>query len=175
LSGELANLHPEVFFLDQLSANILLLRWWWKDTRILFYCHFPDLLLVQGRRKWWKRVWRVGFDWLEGIGMKGADRIVVNSRFTKSVVEQVWKGLGRGRGVGIVYPCVDTGNNENQLVGDDKGKQIWKEKKVVLSVNRFERKKNIELAIKAYAGLTVNDREKSRLVIAGLSCPQRSM
>ncbi len=102
--------------------------------------------------------------------MKGADRIVVNSRFTKSVVRQVWKGLGGAKGVGIVYPCVDTGNHENQLVGDDKREQIWKEKEVVLSINRFERKKNIELAIKAYAGLTISDRENSRLVIAGLSC-----
>lgn len=107
--------------------------------------------------------------------MRRADRIVVNSGFTKNVVRQVWKGLGGDRGLGIVYPCVDTGNQgenldgtESSVSGDD-GKKLWKDKKVVLSINRFERKKNIELAIKAYAGLATSDREYSRLVIAGLS------
>lgn len=174
LSRELLHLHPSVFFLDQLSANIPLLRWWWKDTKILFYCHFPDLLLVQGRQRWWKRIWRVGFDWLEGVGMRKADRIVVNSGFTKGVVEQVWKGLGGPKGLGIVYPCVDTGKQgknsyeEERLVGEDEGNEMWKEKNVILSINRFEKKKNIELAIRAYARLTMSDRENSRLVVAGL-------
>lgn len=172
LSKELLDLHPSVFFLDQLSANIPLLRLWWKDTKILFYCHFPDLLLVQGRQKWWKRIWRVGFDWLEGVGMRRADRIVVNSAFTKGVVEQVWKGLGGPQGLGIVYPCVDTANNgkkshEKEQSPDVGGEEIWKEKNIILSINRFERKKNIELAIRAYAGLPASDTEQSRLVIAG--------
>ena len=179
LSGELSNLHPSVFFLDQLSANIPLLRWWWKDTKILFYCHFPDLLLVQGRQRWWRRIWRVGFDWLEGLGMRGADRIVVNSGFTKGVVEHVWEGLGGQKGLGIVYPCVDTEKQENtyekkQLLGEEDGKEIWREKKLVLSINRFERKKNIELAIRAYAKLAADDRKHSRLVVAGSSYPLRT-
>lgn len=179
LSRERLNLHPSVFFVDQLSANVPLLRWWWKDTKILFYCHFPDLLLVQGRRRWWKRIWRVGFDWLEGVGMRGADRVVVNSGFTKGVVEQLWKGLGGRNGVGIVYPCVDTGTEgknpqwQGQLADEDEGKEIWKEKKVILSINRFEKKKNIELAIRAYAGLAINDRANSRLVVAGSPHPTR--
>lgn len=177
LNGELSDLHPSVFFLDQLSANIPLLRWWWKDTKILFYCHFPDLLLVQGRKRWWKRIWRVGFDWLEGVGMRKADRILVNSGFTKTVVEQVWEGLGGPKGLGIVYPCVDTGeqgmisHEEHQSVFKDGGEEMWKDKQVILSINRFEKKKNIELAIRAYAGLSVIDRAQSKLVIAGLKHP----
>lgn len=168
-SGELALLHPDSFFVDQLAAGLPLMRWWWPDTPILFYCHFPDLLLVSGRKRWWKRVWRVGFDWLEGLGMRSADRVVVNSSFTKGVVQSVWDGLGD---VGIVYPCVDTrekAEREEEEVGDVKGKDLWKGKKVLLSINRFERKKNIELAIRAFARLSEQEREGLRLVIAGLS------
>lgn len=101
--------------------------------------------------------------------MRGADRVVVNSSFTKGVVEGVWKGLGE---VGIVYPCVDTPEKkekEEEEAGGAKGKELWKGKKVLLSINRFERKKDIGLAIRAFAELSEQDRDGLRLVIAGLS------
>ena len=163
-SGELDKLKPTAFFIDQLSAGIPFLRWFWEDQKILFYCHFPDLLLVQGRTSWHKRIWRIGFDWLEGWGIRGADRVVVNSGFTKGVVENIWKGLGGERGIGIIYPCVNTRGNE-QI--DEDRKPLWKDKKVLLSINRFERKKDIGLAIRAFAGLEPKNREGARLVIAG--------
>jgi alpha-1,3/alpha-1,6-mannosyltransferase len=165
LSGELARLRPTAFFVDQLSAGIPIMRWRWPGVRILFYCHFPDLLLVKNRSKWWKRIWRLGFDWLEGWGMRGADRTVVNSAFTRGVVEQIWNGLGGERGLGIVYPCVDTRNDGKKKV--EETKELWKGKKVILSINRFEKKKDIGLAIKAFAKLEPAQREGVRLVIAG--------
>ena len=169
-SGELAKLKPSVFFLDQLSAGIPFLRWYWEDTQTLFYCHFPDLLLVQNRKAWYKRLWRIGFDWWESWSIRGADRVVVNSRFTKDVVERIWPGLGGNNGVGVLYPSVDTKGNSDVNGGclDEKdGQQMWKSKKVLLSINRFEKKKNVALAIHAFGGLTRKQREGSRLVIAG--------
>ena len=174
ISGELRRLEPDVFFLDQLSAGIPILRWRWEDTRILFYCHFPDLLLVQGRQRLSKRIWRLGFDWLEGWGIRGADTIIVNSNFTKSVVEGVWKGVGGKKGVTVVYPCVHIGDSRKterektvsyQFVHGSN--ELWKGKKVLLSINRFERKKDIGLAIKTFAGLKERDRKGTRLVLAG--------
>lgn len=100
--------------------------------------------------------------------MRGADVVVVNSSFTKGVVEGVWNGLGGERGVAIVYPCVDT-REKREKVGSEDGKEMWKGKKVVLSINRFERKKDIGLAIRAFAGLELADRKDVRLVIAGMS------
>jgi alpha-1,3/alpha-1,6-mannosyltransferase len=38
---------------------------------------------------------------------------------------------------------------------------------VLLSINRFEKKKDVALAIRAFAGLSPNEREDARLVIAG--------
>ena len=166
-SGELGVLKPTAFFVDQLSAGIPFLRWFWEDQKILFYCHFPDLLLVQGRKRWYKRIWRIGFDWWEGWGIRGADRVVVNSGFTKGVVEQIWPGLGGKGGIGVVYPCVDT--NESKDDRENENDKLWKDKKIILSINRFERKKNIDLAIKAFAGLSPSERQDTRLVIAGTS------
>ena len=175
LNGELARLHPYAFFADQLSAGIPFLRWRWKDTRILFYCHFPDLLLVQGRQRLSKRIWRLLFDWLEGWGTNAADRVVVNSEFTKSIVEGVWKGIGGDKGVGVVYPCVnikevDEEENANGEIRGHNFHELWRGKKVVLSINRFERKKNIDLAVKALAGMGSESRKGVRLVIAGECC-----
>lgn len=126
---------------------------------------------MQGRGKWWKRVWRVVFDWLEGLGMRAADRVVVNSSFTRGVVEGVWGWLrqgGKDEGVGVVYPCVHV--QEGELGGEEGGemeKVLWRKKKVVLSINRFERKKGIELALRAFARMGEREKKGSRLVIAG--------
>lgn len=165
-SKELAQLKPTVFFLDQLSAGVPFLRWFWEDQKILFYCHFPDLLLVQNRARWYKRIWRICFDWWEGWGIRGADRVVVNSGFTKGVVEEIWPGLGGERGAGVVYPCVDI-KATSESVAAEEGQTLWKGKKVLLSINRFERKKGVDLAIKAFAGLKAKERQDVRLVIAG--------
>ncbi len=174
--GELAQLKPDAFFVDQLAAGIPFLRWRWSKTPILFYCHFPDLLLVQNRSRWWKRIWRLPFDWLEGWGMKGADRIVVNSNFTKGVVEGTWPALARNKhgaqAMGVIYPCVDTNgagketSNKNIGVGKESG-ELWKGKRIILSINRFERKKNTGLAIQAFHGLNPAHRQGVRLVVAG--------
>ena len=147
------------------------MRYLYPTTHIIFYCHFPDLLLVQERKSLVKRIWRLAFDRVEGWSMKGADRVVVNSKFTRGVVEGVWKGLGGSRGLGVVYPCVDVGEKKQRTHKKEtearKGRS-WAGKKVALSINRFERKKDIGLAIKAFAGLTKDERAVARLVIAGM-------
>ena len=164
-SGELAKLEPTVFFLDQLSAGIPFLRWFWDDTKTLFYCHFPDLLLVHNRQAWHKRIWRIAFDWWECWGIRGADKVVANSYFTKTIVEDTFKGLGGKDGIGILYPAVDTKKAHSTIENGEE--TLWKNKKVLLSINRFEKKKNVALAIKAFGGLTTKQRVGVRLVIAG--------
>jgi len=99
--------------------------------------------------------------------MSFADAVAVNSGFTKGVVEGVWPELGRKKELQIVYPCVDT--KEKKV--DIEPVAVWTDRNILLSINRFERKKNIELAIKAYAGLGKHGREGVRLVLAGLFYP----
>jgi alpha-1,3/alpha-1,6-mannosyltransferase len=133
--------------------------------RVLFYCHFPDLLLVQGRQKWWRRAYRVPFDWLEQWSMSFADAVAVNSNFTKGVVTRTLPGLAGKKDLQTVYPCVDTKTKKSPEA--EAGKPMWKGKKFLLSINRFERKKDVALAIKAYAGLSMEARKGVRLVVAG--------
>jgi len=98
-SSELRDLQPDAFFVDQLSACVPLLRITRARARILFYCHFPDKLLVR-RGGWIKRAYRVPFDWLESWTTGGSDVIVVNSEFTWGSVPGV-EGKEAAGGVSV--------------------------------------------------------------------------
>jgi len=166
-TSELSLLKPDAFVVDQLSAGLPWLAYLYPDTRILFYTHFPDLLLAQGRSAWLKRVYRIPFDALEQWSMSFADSVAVNSGFTKGMVGSVWPGLVEKKDLEIVYPCVDV--REKTFEEQEATVVAWKDREVLLSINRFERKKDIGLAIKAYAGLGKQGRKGVRLVLAGWS------
>jgi hypothetical protein len=53
----------DVIIADQVSAVIPVLRWK-RRARILFYCHFPDLLLAK-RQSWLRKAYRAPIDWVE--------------------------------------------------------------------------------------------------------------
>jgi alpha-1,3/alpha-1,6-mannosyltransferase len=165
-SKELEKLEPDAFVVDQLSACVPLLRWLYpRRQRTLFYCHFPDQLLANrggsGPFGILKKAYRLPFDWFEGWSMSASDRIVVNSNFTKSVAANVWPSLGHS--LGVVYPCVS-----DLIPSDSSDGPLWQGKfKIMLSINRFERKKDIALAIRAYSKMPEAARQGTRLVIAG--------
>ena len=109
-----------------------------------------------------KKVYRLPFDWFEEWSMGASDRIVVNSNFTKSVASQLFPSLTST--FGVIYPCVDLPKEEPP----DSVEPPWNGKfKILLSINRFERKKDIGLALRAYSGLTSSERHSTRLVLAG--------
>jgi alpha-1,3/alpha-1,6-mannosyltransferase len=174
LSGELQSLNPNILFVDQLSAGLPILVWRVPQAPVFFYCHFPDQLLVRGRSSVMKRLYRIPFDAWEGWSMGFADAVAVNSEFTKGIVEGMWKGLGaKTGGLRVVYPCVDTVPKESDLmlkISEGKGEDgvAFAGEKVVLSINRFERKKDVGLAIRAFAALPEAKRKGVRLVIAGM-------
>ncbi|KAF5557673.1 alpha-1 3 alpha-1 6-mannosyltransferase [Fusarium mexicanum] len=142
LSGELQALRPRAFIVDQLSAGLPLMRYIAPSSPILFYCHFPDLLLAQGRESALKRLYRRPFDWLEEWTMGFASAVAVNSGFTKGVVNNTWPNLKKRTETKVVYPCVDTEVRAKEDVGSD-GDVPFKGEKIILSINRFERKKDI--------------------------------
>lgn len=72
--------HPDLYFVDQISACIPLLRWF-TNSKVLFYCHFPDQLLTE-RISWLKSMYRYPIDWLEESTTGMADRVLINSHFT---------------------------------------------------------------------------------------------
>jgi alpha-1,3/alpha-1,6-mannosyltransferase len=164
LSNELRKLNPTTFFVDQLSAGVPLLRLLSPKIKILFYCHFPDKYLAkQGGLI--KSLYRIPFDLLESWSTDCSDGIVVNSRFTKGIFAKAFPSL-KHRDPKVVYPCVDTSDStkKDQVAIDG---PLWNGDRILLSINRFEKKKDIGLALRAYAKVPAKHRERSRLVIAG--------
>jgi alpha-1,3/alpha-1,6-mannosyltransferase len=165
----------DIFIVDQVPACVPFLKTLGSRARrsrqrILFYCHFPDQLLARRNEggevlRLAKNVYRWPFDWFEGWAMSASDKVVANSRFTRGVVSEVF-GEEKLGDVRVVYPCVDT--KAGPLAGTDEG-PLWGGKKILLSVNRFERKKDLGLAIRAYHGLGGEKRRGTRLVVAGMS------
>ena len=160
-SDELAKLTPTSFFVDQLSAGIPLLRLLQPRSRVIFYCHFPDKLLAK-KGSLLKSLYRLPFNWLESWSTGCSDTIVVNSKFTKSVFAEAFPSL-QHRKPGVIYPCVDTSDGSHL----DEVAPLWNNKKVLLSINRFEKKKDVALAVKAFAGLSPSELQDVRLIVAG--------
>lgn len=165
-TSELRDLAPDAFFVDQLSAGLPLLKALSPAAPIFFYCHFPDLLLAQGRARLLKRLYRIPFDALEQWSMASATAIAVNSAFTKSIVTETWPSLAQTKHLHVVYPCIDTSPPPSPSTSIEP--LPWSlTSPILLSINRFERKKNIALALHAFARLPPSRRASAKLVIAG--------
>ncbi|KAL5615328.1 hypothetical protein BROUX41_005375 [Berkeleyomyces rouxiae] len=174
-TGELAALDPDTFIVDQLAAGLPLLQYLFPEQGILFYCHFPDMLLVRGRDRLLKRLYRLPFDWVEQWSTSYAHAIAVNSEFTKGMVAKTMPILAQ-RDLRVVYPAIyiestklpkkAIGQRPHDTATDEPTIQ-WPDEKVILSINRFERKKDIGLAIKAFAAIPAAQRVGVRLVLAG--------
>ncbi|KAI8557878.1 hypothetical protein RHMOL_Rhmol04G0045000 [Rhododendron molle] len=132
----------DVILADQVSIVIPLLKLK-KSTKVVFYCHFPDMLLAQHTTVL-RRMYRKPIDFLEEMTTGMADLILVNSKFTASTFAKTFKNLdARGIKPDVLYPAVNF----------DQFDEPHASKLDFLSINRFERKKNIGLAISAFAML----------------------
>ncbi|EKM56086.1 glycosyltransferase family 4 protein [Phanerochaete carnosa HHB-10118-sp] len=169
----------DVYFVDQLSTCVPLLRGLAR-TRVVFYCHFPDKLLADGayvegqtrRGGLLKRMYRFPVDKLEEITTRNADVILANSKFTARVFETHFPTIGSTPAV--VYPGINLAAYDNVVTdgSDADVAQVRSDRPTLLSLNRFEAKKNVPLAIDSFAALRkkLNSGSKLanlRLVIAG--------
>ncbi|KAH9723124.1 GDP-Man:Man(1)GlcNAc(2)-PP-Dol alpha-1,3-mannosyltransferase [Citrus sinensis] len=127
---------------DQVSVVIPVLKLR-SSTKVLFYCHFPDLLLAQ-HTTFLRRLYRKPIDFVEELTTGMADMILVNSKFTANTFANTFKKLhARGIRPAVLYPAVNV----------DQFDKPHSYKLNFLSINRFERKKNIDLALSAFAML----------------------
>ncbi|CEP62457.1 GDP-Man:Man(1)GlcNAc(2)-PP-dolichol alpha-1,3-mannosyltransferase LALA0_S05e06084g [Lachancea lanzarotensis] len=163
VSGKIAE--NDLYIVDQLSTCVPFLALLSQSSRVLFYCHFPDQLLAR-RTSLVKKAYRIPFDLLEQLTMNAADCIVVNSKFTRSVFAKTFRFASRKPNV--IYPCVGL---ENEKIPDADTRRfniiLPDDAKFYLSVNRYERKKNIELAIQSFALTLQSKKTNTKLVIAG--------
>ncbi|PQM40768.1 alpha-1 3/1 6-mannosyltransferase ALG2 [Prunus yedoensis var. nudiflora] len=151
----------DVILADQVSVVIPLLKLK-KSTKVLFYCHFPDLLLAQ-HTTILRRIYRKPIDFIEEMTTGIADKILVNSKFTASMFAKTFKCLdAQGVQPAVLYPAV----NVNQF---DEPTNSYKLN--FLSINRFEKKKNIDLAILAFSML----RTLGGDVLQGLNLAEASL
>ncbi|XP_035204411.1 alpha-1,3/1,6-mannosyltransferase ALG2-like [Stegodyphus dumicola] len=139
-----SNYRPDIVICDQVSACIPILKW--KGARVIFYCHFPDKLLTE-RKNWIKKLYRLPLDWLEEKTTGMADTILVNSNFTAKVFRQTFPSLKHVK-LEVVYPTINVNSILRPLPNSDLEVKT-DATTIFLSLNRYERKKNISLAIDA--------------------------
>nr|CAB3221207.1 alpha-1,3/1,6-mannosyltransferase ALG2-like [Phallusia mammillata] len=164
-------LKPDVIFCDQISACIPFLKFFTK-AKIVFYCHFPDQLLTK-RTSLIKSLYRMPIDWLEEKSTGMSDMLFVNSQFTEKIFKETFKTL-RDMETHVLYPSLNTKHYDQVMQMPtrlDSSSLPTRAEHVFLSINRYERKKNLSLAIEALD--LVRDRvtdaewKKVHLVMAG--------
>ena len=162
----------QLIVLDQVPLPIPYLRLLTR-AKILFYCHYPDKLLCVNRKNCFKRCYRYIIDTIEEHTMAMAHAILVNSKFTRGVFYNSFKIMGnkkrsccclcRAPKASVLYPSLERSGfdlpdsalpsltetlelsiEQQQLLSSGK-------LKLILTLNRYERKKNLNLAITAYS------------------------
>jgi alpha-1,3/alpha-1,6-mannosyltransferase len=155
--------HFDLVFCDLVSHAIPVLRMLTR-ARIIFYCHFPDQLLTPPRSGWYQW-YRAPIDRLEEVTVGMAHRVLVNSEFTAAVFDKTFTRLREMRPE-VLYPGVDI-----ECSGSLTSSATQTGRMQILSLSRYENKKNLGLAIAALAEL--RDRlpppvfGRLQLVIAG--------
>mmetsp|Transcript_3816 Transcript_3816/g.16727 ORF Transcript_3816/g.16727 Transcript_3816/m.16727 type:complete len:256 (+) Transcript_3816:105-872(+) len=95
----------DAIIVDQVSAPLVLLRLF-SSIKIVFYCHYPDMLLAK-RDSWSRRLYRSPLDLLEQLTTGMAHKILVNSEYTRKTFARTFKPLYRiGLQPAILYPAV---------------------------------------------------------------------
>ncbi|XP_022317934.2 alpha-1,3/1,6-mannosyltransferase ALG2-like [Crassostrea virginica] len=153
----------DVVFCDQISACIPVLLL--SLAKIIFYCHFPDMLLTK-RKSFLKTLYRKPLDKMEEYTTGMAHKVLVNSHFTAGIFKDTFKSLGHVQPT-VLYPIPDF-NALNKPVDEDFTEKLPKKPCLFLSINRYERKKNISLAVMAFEMLVEkHGTSKVHLIIAG--------
>ena len=157
----------DVIFCDLISLGVPILKFSKYSPKILFYCHFPDQLLTKPGGLL-KTIYRMPLNYLEEKTTGAADGVLVNSKFTSRVFSETFKTLNITPDV--LYPSLVTKSfDKTQRDGTIDG--IPNNAVVLLSINRYERKKNLPLALKAFKllerNLTKHEWQRLHLAIAG--------
>lgn len=165
-----SGLEYDVVFCDQVSVCIPVLRLSRHRKKVLFYCHFPDQLLTQ-RKTALKKMYRAPIDWLEERTTGMADMILVNSQFTAGVFKDTFHSLS-GVHTDVLYPSLNTQTFDQPSQESGLGGLLPEGTSCMfLSLNRYERKKNLGLALEALSALGSRlSREQAagvHLVVAG--------
>jgi alpha-1,3/alpha-1,6-mannosyltransferase len=153
---------PDVIFSDVVPHVIPFVKRL-SSAPVLYFCHFPDLLLTRdgSRQSASYRTYRRPLDMVEEQGVAAADLVVTNSHFTAGIVRETFPSVDKSR-MRVLYPGVAT----NALEEWPDGGELC-----ILSVSRFDPRKNLALAVEALGALRTRVAadvfSRVRLVLAG--------
>ena len=159
----------DVFVIDVLPSSIPYLVHGSKS--VIYYCHFPDKLLtrdtVNGEtsqsstnvKSLFRSLYRKLLDYIEETTMSYSDVICFNSKFTREEVLKAFPTLqSLTSRMQVLYPAIDLDRfiepdfNLKRLLASKASQSSSSDAQMpIVSLNRFERKKNIELLLHAYA------------------------
>lgn len=159
----------DVIFVDQISFGIPIFRFAKFRPKILYYCHFPDQLLSKPGNLL-KQFYRIPLNYLEEKTTSWADGILVNSKFTRRIFKETFRSLDIIPDV--LYPSLNTKYFDQTITSEsDITIKIPSENFVFLSINRFERKKNLSLALTSFKllqnSLSKQEWDRTQLILAG--------
>lgn len=118
----------DVVVADQVSAVVPFLHLL-TSAAVLFYCHFPDLLLAKPRARGSlaakiHALYRAPLDAVEQASTGAADALLVNSEFTAGVFAQTFSRLdSRGVRPRVLYPAASIPSDEELA----KARASWRE------------------------------------------------
>jgi alpha-1,3/alpha-1,6-mannosyltransferase len=120
-----------------------------------------------------KQLYRGPLNWLEETTTGQADVVFVNSKFTSKIFADTFPRLSAIKPK-VLYPSLNTAFFDQPVtltLADVVGLALSDESVLFLSINRYERKKNLGLAVLAFAQLKKvldeKDFAKVHLVMAG--------
>lgn len=146
---------PDVAIVDIVTLPCVVFAFYGIPT--LFYCHYPDALLAktldinQERPSKLRVMYRYLVDKIEAMSLNCSKRVAVNSNFTATAYKQAFPN---GSKPVVIYPCTE-------IIVEEEERKL-NQPPFMLSLNRYERKKNIALAIGTLAST-----RGINLVIAG--------
>lgn len=163
----------DVVVMDRVSVTVPLFRLVGK--KVIFYLHFPDkLLCYENQRKGiLKNTYRFFMDLIEEFTLAFSHVILANSLFTQQNYMNTFRFLRKLKvKPDVLYPAIDFAQLEKIYPEEEFMSTILKP--YFLSLNRYDEKKDLHLAIRAYAALKAMKPDiKHKLVLAGGYEPRR--
>lgn len=155
---------PDVAVVDIVTPPLAV--FWLFGVPAMFYCHFPDKLLARTLVRdsgFLRNMYRVAIDAAEGGCLRAAGAVAVNSRYTAAAFRAAFPRAGAPV---VLHPCVAS-PVDAEAEGDRERRRETDDAPMLLSLNRYERKKNVSLAIDTLRALKGALASRARLVVAG--------